>query len=76
MLKMTHHSGRSRWLNYEQIESVEKDDQGQTVIRMSSGQVHVAMEEAPAIIADMDEWYKTDMPKVVTPKLITMKESK
>lgn len=75
MLKMTHHSGRARWLNYEQIESVERDDQGQTVIRMSSGQVHVAMEEAPAIIADMDEWYKTEMPKSA-PRLITMKEGK
>lgn len=74
MLKMTHHSGRSRWLNYELIEDVDTDDQGQTVITMASGRTHVALESAPEIIAALDEYYEMES-EPNPPKLITMKES-
>jgi uncharacterized protein YlzI (FlbEa/FlbD family) len=73
MLKITHHSGKFRWLNFEGVDSIDEDEQGHAVITMRSGAQHVASEVVSSVVAAMDEWYQ---PASSRPALVDLTKGK
>lgn len=69
LLEITHHSGKKRWLNSDQIESVDVDTENHAVIRMTSGAEHVTSETCEHILMQLGA--KVQMPKLITQAILS-----